>query len=50
MTEFALAVIITAALGSALFLFYQPFVQGNLYGMGASGGFGLEFTAGLPLP
>lgn len=35
--EFALATVITAALGAMLVLFYQGFVRGNLYG-GAAGG------------
>lgn len=30
--EYALAVVIVAGLGSGLFLFYQGFVQANLYG------------------
>jgi hypothetical protein len=50
MTEFALGLMITAALGSALFLFYQPFVRANLYGTGKQGGLGLETVVALPWP
>lgn len=61
MTEFALAVLITAALGSMLFLFYQGFVQGNLYGTAGDSNslfklvpdenaFGLERAVALPFP
>lgn len=32
MLEYALGVTIVAALGAGLFLFYQGFVQANLYG------------------
>jgi hypothetical protein len=61
MTEFALGVLITAALGSMLFLFYQGFVQGSLYGTAGDNNplfllaqdensFGLERTVSLPFP
>jgi hypothetical protein len=61
MTEFALGILITAALGSMLFLFYQGFVQGNLYGTAGDNNsvfllaadensFGLERTVSLPFP
>jgi hypothetical protein len=64
MTEFALAVMITAALGSMTYLFYQGFVRGNLYGgttgseinskelflRGDDKSLGLEFTVAAPFP
>jgi hypothetical protein len=63
-TEFALATVITAALGSMLFLFYQGFVRGNLYGgttgadinvkelhlSGADRSLGLEMVVSSPFP
>jgi hypothetical protein len=61
MTEFALATMITVALGSILFLFYQGFVVGNLYGtqgemsnaafgLVSDNSFGLERVVALPFP
>ncbi len=60
--EYALSICIVAALGSMLFLFYQGFVQGNLYGSAGefnekvyllaadNKAFGLEKVVALPFP
>ncbi len=62
MVEYALATVITVAMGSMLFLFYQGFVQGNL--LGSAGDYnetifglakenramGLEKAVALPFP
>lgn len=60
--EYALGMLIIAGLGSLLFLFYQGFVQGNLYGSAGElnpglylldeddKALGLEKAVSLPLP